>query len=86
MTETHEVKPGQIWADNDCRVRLVNGAPFRLIKVLVVEQATSPIGKGGYAAVTSSFDGGKHWYRKSRIRLNRFKPTANGYKLYQEAP
>jgi hypothetical protein len=81
--EMHEVKPGQIWADYDCRFRDMKN--LRLIKVLEIHRHFSPIGSGGYAVVISSYDGGKRFERRSRIRLNRFLPTANGYKLYQEA-
>jgi hypothetical protein len=62
-----EVRPGQVWADNDWR------AHGRTVLVLAVDEThatvQSPSGRG----------------RKTRIRLDRFRPTSTGYRLVSEA-
>jgi len=69
--EKVEVKIGQVWEDWDSRYR--NGdAPRRRIKVLEI--------KDGRARVQSpSGLGARTW-----IRLDRFRPTATGYKLVED--
>jgi hypothetical protein len=69
--EKVEVKVGQVWEDWDSRYR--NGdAPRRRIKVLEI--------KDGRARVQSpSGQGARTW-----IRLDRFRPTASGYKLVED--
>jgi hypothetical protein len=70
-----EVKPGQVWADNDRR------SEGRHVKVIAIERlhrqavvrACSPLGNFTGARVT-------------RIRLDRFKATSTGYRLVQDAP
>ena len=73
-----------MWADNDKRgygrqVRVVevhremaDGTPFH-IGYAIVEQ----VAHGDPAAAHNNG-------RRSKIRLNRFKPTANGYRLVSE--
>lgn len=68
-----EVKVGQVWEDNDPRQKK-EGIAIRRIKVLEI--------KDGRARVQSpSGLGARTW-----IRLNRFRPTASGYKLVEDVP
>lgn len=86
MTTDITVKPGQIWADNDPRgygreVRVIeivrrhtggNGAHYPAgVEHAVVEQV-DPRGGSGKPG------------RRSTIRLDRFRPTANGYRLIRD--
>ena len=79
-----EVKPGQVWADRDWRcegrqVRVVevhremaDGAPFH-IGYAIVEQVA-------HGDPVRAHNNG----RRSKIRLDRFKPTSIGYRLVSE--
>jgi hypothetical protein len=65
--EKIEVKVGQVWKDYDIRSRSDAGA--RLIKILSIENGKAtvqcPTGRG----------------RKTKVRLDRFRPTSTGYAL-----
>ena len=65
-----EVKVGQVWEDWDSRSRAAGLR--RKLKVLEIVDGKAlvqhPSGRGN----------------KTRIRLDRFRPTANGYKLVSE--
>lgn len=69
--DTVEVKVGQVWEDNDPRQKK-EGVAVRRIKVLEIVDGKAlcqhPSGLG----------------RKTKIRLDRFRPTASGYKLISE--
>ncbi len=62
-----EVKPGQVWADNDRRSQ---GRPN--IVVIAVDKTHATVQAPGGSG------------RKSRIRLNRFRPTSTGYRLIED--
>jgi len=68
--EKIEVKVGQVWEDWDSRSRAAGLR--RKLKVLEIVDGKAlvqhPSGQGN----------------KTRIRLDRFRPTANGYKLISE--
>lgn len=67
----HEVKPGQVWADNDKRSKGRH--------VLVVA-----VGKPGpltALVVPCTQDGRQTGHRRTKIRLDRFKPTSTGYRF-----
>lgn len=64
------VKVGQIWDDNDHRI--TPGAYRRRFKVLEII---------GDRAVVETLNGAS---RKTRIKLERFRPTPTGYKLVQD--
>lgn len=68
MTET--VKPGQIWADNDWRS---SGRTVRVIEVDATHATVEVVTNG---RMTYTKPG-----RRSRIRLDRFRPTSTGYRL-----
>jgi hypothetical protein len=80
---TVEVKPGQVWADNDKRA---TGRTFRVLRVysdmkkaacvILTDRTPSP-----RMPVYRSMVG-----RTLRMKLSRFRPTANGYRLIQDAP
>lgn len=72
--ETIEVKVGQVWQDADPRDQ---GRYLR-----VVETTDT------HAIVMRTDRHGAVWgkERRTRIRLDRFRPTSNGYRLIQDAP
>lgn len=65
-----EVKVGQVWEDWDIRTR--DSGPRRRLKILEI--------KDGRATVQHPSGNGS----KTKIRLDRFRPTATGYKLVSE--
>lgn len=76
MTETPQPAVGQIWEDNDPRaysrkVRIVELADTHA--VVELHQPRRP--------VSSAKPG-----RRTRIRLDRFKPTSTGYRFIGNAP
>jgi hypothetical protein len=75
MTEQQAAQPGQIWADNDKR------AKGRTIQVISIED--------GYALTKVVTMRGNDVLptvkAPTRIRLDRFRPTASGYRLVRNA-
>lgn len=75
MTETPAPAPGQIWEDNDPRLA---GRQVRIVELdgthalVVLHQPRPP--------VSSAKPG-----RRTRIRLDRFRPTSTGYRYIGEA-
>lgn len=72
-----DVRPGQIWRDNDRR------SVGRTVRVLSVDATHANV------ELVTPRDGGHRGARpgrQSRIRLDRFRPTATGYRLVQDAP
>lgn len=65
-----EIKVGQIWRDNDKRSR------DRLLRVESVW--------GGFAYCLVSRNGGA-WIGKTRIAVERMRPTSTGYVLEKDA-
>lgn len=65
-----QVKVGQVWEDNDSR--LGAGAHRRSFKVLEII---------GERALVVTLNGVS---RKTKIKLDRFRPTATGYRLVQD--
>ena len=72
MSDVIEVKVGQVWEDWDIRHRESPGR--RRIKILEI--------KDGKAIVQHPSGQGT----KTRIRLDRLKPTSTGYKLIEDVP
>ncbi|MEU4772945.1 hypothetical protein [Micromonospora sp. NPDC023644] len=80
------VRPGQVWADNDPR------GYGRQIRVIAIEPAQPA--KPHHRAVPAralveqvtarTHDDGQPG-RRTRIRLDRFRPTSTGYRLVQDA-
>lgn len=70
MIESVEVKVGQVWEDNDPRIIRGGHAPRR-VKILEI--------KDGRALVQHPSGMG----RKTKVRVDRFRPTASGYKLVE---
>lgn len=84
-TEQPDVRPTQIWADNDARsegrtlrvdtiedVRYCGGASHLTAICTVLTPANAyPTGRAGHQV---------------RIRVSRMKPTSTGYRLVQDAP
>ncbi len=68
-----EVKVGQVWADNDKR------SAGRHVKVIGIE----PVYKQAVVRPAAP-DGRLIGARVTRIRLTRFRPTSNGYRLVKD--
>jgi hypothetical protein len=77
MPEPQKVEVGQVWADNDWRSE---GRTVRVVEVdathATVELVTAAEMLRG---VTSTRGAG----RRSRIRLDRFRPVSTGYRLVE---
>ena len=77
------VKIGQVWADNDAR------SVGRTVKVIDIDHPQAPGLR--YALVETVTDPTDYPPEKprigkrSRIRLDRFRPTSTGYRLVEEA-
>ena len=79
-TQTHpEVRPGQIWADNDVRSR------GRQIKVLAVVDGKATCTVVRAADPVASNAGRPPAGRVTRISQRRFRPNSTGYRLVQDA-
>lgn len=75
-SETPDVRPGQVWADNDKR------SAGRHVRIDLVDET--------HASVTTCDAQGNPSpsvlsARRTRIRLDRFRPTATGYRLVKDA-
>lgn len=84
MSTTPEVKPGQVWADNDWRSR---GRTLRVLSIdgehAVCEVLTLSIQQ------QRMVDQGSAWAndvrgKTRRIALRRMKPTHTGYRLVED--
>lgn len=87
MSTTPDVRPGQIWADNDKR------SAGRKVRVIAIEDASGWDGgkrrplvpaRAVVEQVVGRHNEGTG--RRTRIRLDRFRPTSTGYRLVQDAP
>lgn len=84
-----EVRVGQVWQDNDKREY---GRKLRVVEIVNVHIPGQSSPTGVPHAVVELVAGRGVGYgqakpgRRTRIRLDRFKPTANGYRLVQDAP
>lgn len=76
MNSTHPVQPGQIWADNDPR------SEGRQVRIVAVDgtHATVELVTGRGVGHDAAKPG-----RRTRIRLDRFRPTSTGYRLVTHA-
>ncbi len=77
MIESIPVRPGQIWQDNDPR------AHDRTVRVVEITDTHAIVALHTPRGVSD--DHAKPG-RRTRIRLDRFRPTSTGYRLVQEAP
>lgn len=79
--EQPQVRPGQVWADNDKR------GEGRFVKVVAIEPAqpgdphTRPVPARALVVQTDRFGRVVGKEKRTRIRLDRFRPTAAGYRL-----
>lgn len=76
VTELPDVRPGQVWADNDPRsagrtLRVIDVVSQRVICEVVTNIDNAPADKRG---------------NRTRIALRRFVPTSTGYRLVQDVP
>ena len=77
MSDPSTVRPGQVWADNDKRSA---GRQVRIVEVDATHALVElhiPRGIGDDHAKPG---------RRTRIRLDRFRPTTTGYRLVEDAP
>ncbi len=71
MAETPDVRPGQVWADNDPR------SVGRTLRVVAVGRNAARC-----VVLTPAKGGSPHTVgRVSMIALDRFRPVSNGYRL-----
>jgi hypothetical protein len=80
MTSYYEVKPGQIWADNDSRSA---GRTLRIDRIIDGETICTVLTN------SDSVNTGLAWQRDmrgktTRISLARFRPTNTGYRLVRD--
>lgn len=83
-SETPDVRPGQVWADNDKRsagrhvmvIAIEPGRPAEPHRTAVPAKA---------AVVLCTANGNKIDSRVTRIRVDRFRPTSTGYRLVKDA-
>jgi hypothetical protein len=95
VTDTPNVRPGQIWADNDPR------AAGRTLRVESVYYSHSKDKHVALCTILTNRDDTQaeidhpttSWYRPSDRRgtqtvivVDRFRPTSTGYRLIQDAP
>lgn len=76
MTTTPPVEPGQIWADNDPRAYGRHLRVLELTETHAVVEQVSTRDKSPHPATIG---------RRTRIRLDRFRPTSTGYRLVRHA-
>jgi len=69
-----KVRPGQIWADNDKR------SAGRRLRVVEIDGTHAVVVQVDARGVVDS----RMRVRRSRIRLDRFRPTSTGYRLVSE--
>jgi hypothetical protein len=90
-----EVKPGQVWVDNDPRYTGRLERRLRVERLSTVDAAGRGVSKPTHAECVSlkwiGMAGAGGWVRDeskriTRIRLTRFRPTAKGYRLVSDAP
>ncbi len=83
MPELPDVRPGQVWADNDPR------AKGRLVRITSVHAADETHSEP-YVRVTvervSRNVAKKEAGEQRTIKRRRFRPTRNGYRLVEDAP
>lgn len=70
-----EVKPGQVWADNDTR------SEGRTLRVDAIEDSKAVCTILTNSSLESSWPRQDTRGRVTRISLTRFRPTATGYRL-----
>jgi hypothetical protein len=87
MPELPEVRPNQVWADNDPRAK---GRLVRIVSVHAAEPNGPSNRQEPYARVAVERVGRnvrrKEVGEQRTIKLRRFRPTRNGYRLVQDAP
>lgn len=85
MTNTPNVRVGQVWADNDKR------SAGRHVLIVAIEdgQLAYPFPDRAVVALCTPdgrviFSGRNGKETRTRIRLDRFRPTASGYRLVKD--
>jgi hypothetical protein len=72
VSSQQEVRPGQLWVDNDPRSKRT-----RYLRVSEIE--------GERARCEAWYDEASSLARTVRIKLSRFRPTRSGYRLVEDA-
>jgi hypothetical protein len=70
-TEPPTVRVNSVWADNDKRCE---GRRVRVVEIDATHATVVPV------------DIRARYARRTRIRLDRFRPTSTGYRLVSDAP
>ena len=80
MATAPEVRPGQVWADNDWR------SDGRTIRVDRIEKGEDGNGDAAVVTTLTPARGVGRVGHQTRIAVRRFRATNTGYRLLQEAP
>jgi hypothetical protein len=76
-TEPPTVRVNSVWADNDKRCE---GRRVRVVEIDATHATVVPVDIRGVP------DSRARYARRTRIRLDRFRPTSTGYRLVSDAP
>jgi hypothetical protein len=81
--ESIEVRIGQVWADNDKRS---SGRKVRIVEVDRTHATVELVSERGrpWSGLRPGEPARAEPGRRTRIRLDRFKPTTTGYRLAQD--
>lgn len=81
--EVPDVRPGQVWADNDWRCE---GRTLRVVEILRPELGLlSPVLCVTVTDSTKYPPERPRVGKETKVRLDRFRPTSTGYCLLQDA-
>ncbi|MBM0274114.1 DUF6354 family protein [Micromonospora tarensis] len=80
-TPTPNVEPGQVWADNDRRSA---GRKVRVVEVGATHATVELVDQRGRPARGHEAQQQAEPGRRTRIRLDRFRPTSTGYRLVSD--
>jgi hypothetical protein len=80
MTNPNPVRVGQIWADNDPRAE---GRSVHVVAVDATHATVALVDQRGRPARNTPVQRAEPG-RQTRIRLDRFRPTSNGYRLLED--
>jgi hypothetical protein len=82
-TKNIRVRPGQVWADNDKRS---TGRHVRVVEVDRTHATVELVSQRGrpWSGLRPGEPARAEPGRRTRIRLDRFKPTTTGYRLVRD--
>lgn len=78
MSQQHPVEPGQVWQDCDKRA---GGRQITVVSVDATHAECREVAYNQLDGIVADLPGA----RKTRIRLDRFRPVSTGYRLVRHA-